>query len=267
MNAVAKEATKTLSFWEVATVRAGGGALFALLFAVATSRSVRVQNRAVMMLRTATGAAALASTFYALAHAPLAENVALFSLSPVFIAALAPWLLRERFEARIGACLAVAIVGMVLVARPSGASISPGHAAALAAALLSALSMISLRKLGSSETAEGVVVWFQAITAVVLLGLGRSSFRTPTLREGALLLLCAASGTFGQLTMTRAYARERAARVGALSYLQIPASVLVGVVAFGEIPPPAALVGIALILGAGGGVVWIARRRPIAAPS
>lgn len=260
MNAAGKEAAKTLSFWQVAGARAAGGAIVALTFAWITGGSIRVQNRGVMALRTATGAAALASTFYALANAPLAESVALFNLSPVFIAALAPWLLGERFERWIGACLVVALAGMFLVARPTGAGDSAGHIAALSAAVLSALSMISLRKLGRSETAEGVVVWFQAITAIVLTTLGGRTFRVPDLREGALLLVCAGAGTFGQLTMTRAYAKERAARVGALSYLQIPASVLLGLLVFRELPSPIALAGITLILLAGGGVVAVSRR-------
>ena len=88
MNAAAKEASKTLSFWQVATVRAAGGALVALVFAYATGGSIRVQNRGILALRTLTGCGALASTFYALANAPLAESVALFNLAPVFIAAL-----------------------------------------------------------------------------------------------------------------------------------------------------------------------------------
>lgn len=260
MNAAGKEAAKSLSFWQVADARAAGGAVVALAYAFATGVSVRVHNRGIMALRTATGASALASTFYALAHAPLAESVALFNLSPVFIAALAPWLLAERFERRIGACLLVALGGMFLVARPSSAGLSMGHLAALAAAVLAALSMISLRKLGESESPEGVVVWFQAVTAVVLTLLGGRTFRWPGLREGVLLLICAGAGTFGQLMMTRAYAKERAARVGALSYLQIPASVLLGVIVFHEVPSGAALAGIGLILLAGGGVVAISSR-------
>jgi drug/metabolite transporter (DMT)-like permease len=261
MNAAAKEAAKTLSFWEVATARAGGGALVAFAFARATGASMRVQNRVILGLRTLTGAAALGSTFYALAHAPLAESVALFNLSPVFIAGLAPWLLQERFEPLVGACLLLALAGLWLVAPPAGLGASLGHVAALAAAVLAALSMISLRKLGRSESAEGVVVWFQGLTAIALIALGYRTFRWPLEREALLLGACAGAGTFGQIAMTRAYAKERAARVGALSYLQIPASVVIGLVVFGEIPAPRALVGIVLILAAGGAVVLVSQRR------
>jgi drug/metabolite transporter (DMT)-like permease len=226
----------------------------------------------VMVARTITGALALSCTFYALAHVPLGEATALFNLSPLLVAALAPTLLQERFEPWLGVLLLVGLAGVFLVAKPPDAallfahpgvfwaSLHPGHLVALASAVFAAMSMISLRKLGKTENAEAVVFWFQSVTAVLLIGFAGRTFRRPTLGEAALLGTAAIAGSLGQLAMTRAYAKERAARIGVLSYLQIPVGVLMGGLFFAERPSGTVLAGITLIVIAGASVVVVSQR-------
>lgn len=272
MNGCAKEAAHTLPFWQVAAARAFGGAIVAWVVAAASGASIRVRSRGVMVARTITGALALSCTFYALANVPLGEATALFNLSPLLVAALAPALLKERFEPLFGLLLVVGLAGVFLVAKPPQlstalaapatfwSSLHHGHLVALASATFAAMSMISLRKLGKTENAEAVVFWFQSVTAVLLVLFTGRTFRSPSLREALLLSAAAIAGSLGQLAMTRAYAKERAARVGVLSYLQIPVGVAMGVLFFAERPSGSVLAGISLILLAGASVVVVAQR-------
>jgi drug/metabolite transporter (DMT)-like permease len=272
MNGCAKEAARALPFWQVAAARALGGALVALLVAKVSRASIRVRSRGIMVARTITGALALSCTFYALAHVPLGEATALFNLSPLLVAALAPTLLDERFEPWLGVLLLVGLAGVFLVAKPPDAlmlfadpaafwaSLHHGHLIALTSAVFAAMSMISLRKLGRTENAEAVVFWFQSVTALLLITFTGRTFQRPTLIQAGLLAGAAIAGSLGQLAMTRAYAKERAARIGVLSYLQIPVGVLMGGLFFGERPTPTVLAGITLILVAGASVVVVSQR-------
>jgi drug/metabolite transporter (DMT)-like permease len=83
----------------------------------------------------------------------------------------------------------------------------------------------------------------------------------PTLRApdlGGLLLLLGtgASGAFAQIAMTRAYALDRAARVGVWNYLGVVLTHFAAIGILGEREDPIGLVGAALVIAAGVGLTW-----------
>jgi drug/metabolite transporter (DMT)-like permease len=267
MNACAKEASRRVPFLEVAFARAAIGAVCVIAWARLRGLSLRVSNRRVMAMRVVSGTISMILTFYALSVAPLGEASALLNLTPLFVAAIAVIWLRERVEALVAVCLLVGLCGALLVFRPHhGFAIGRGGVAALVAAGTAALAMTSIRRLGSSESSEAIVAWFQTFGAVVIGTLAIPGMMLPGAGDLALLVVSGVSATIAQLAMTRAYAADAAARVGGMNYLNIVASVSLGVVVFGERPDPVALAGIAAIVASGAGLVWSARRQS-SAPS
>jgi len=259
MNACAKEASRRLPFLEVAFARALLGAVAVALWARARGISLAINNRRVMALRVTSGTVSMTLTFYALAASPLGEASALMNLTPIFVAGIGVVWLRERVTPGVLACLLLGLLGAFLVFHPTG-GVSRGALAAIGAAATSALAMTSLRKLGATETSEAVVASFQSFGALVTGLLTIPVFVLPTAREAALLLVAGLSATIAQVSMTRAYAADVAARVGGMNYLHIVVSLLFGIALFGERPDLSALAGIAAILAAGGGLVWTAYR-------
>ena len=186
----------------------------------------------------------------------------MLNLTPLFVAIIAVVWLRERVEGLVAACLAVGMVGAVLVFHPhAGFAIGRGGVAAAVASATAALAMTSLRRLGSSETSEAIVAWFQTCGAIVLGTLAAPHLIVPSGRDAALMTVAGVSATIAQVSMTRAYAADVAARVGGMNYLNIVASVALGIVVFGERPDPVALTGIVAIVASGLGLVWSARRQ------
>ena len=259
MNACAKEASRRLPFLEVAFARALLGAVAVALWARARGISLAINNRRVVALRVTSGTVSMTLTFYALAASPLGEASALMNLTPIFVAGIGVVWLRERVTAGVLACLLLGLLGAFLVFHPTG-GVSRGALAAIGAAATSALAMTSLRKLGATETSEAVVASFQSFGALVTGLLTIPVFVLPTGREAALLVVAGLSATIAQVSMTRAYAADVAARVGGMNYLHIVVSLLFGIALFGERPDLSALAGIAAILAAGGGLVWTAYR-------
>lgn len=237
------------------------GALALFLFARWRGTPLVIHNRKILALRALTGTVAILFHFYAITTFPFSEVTALLNLTPMFVAVLAAFWLGERVSFVLGACLVVALGGVLLIARPDGSS-SMGAASliALGAPAMSAIAMVSLRRLGSSENAESVVVYFFTIAATILGVIAAPTMKVPTAREAVLLIFTGLSAAIAQLTMTRAYAADRAARVGGLNYLNIVASLFVGWIAFRQFPDTLALVGMGIILIAGGGLVWTARQ-------
>ncbi|MFO0659770.1 MAG: DMT family transporter [Polyangiaceae bacterium] len=261
MNACAKEASPRLSFLQISFFRSAIGAIALFLFARWRGTPLVIHNRKILALRALTGTVAIFFHFYSITHFPFSEVTALLNLTPMFVAILAAVWLKERVSFLLGSCLVIALGGVLLIARPDGSSaMGAASLIALGAPAMSAIAMVSLRRLGSSENAESVVVYFFSIAATILGVLAAPTMLWPTFREAVLLLFTGLSAAIAQLTMTRAYAADRAARVGGLNYLNIVASVIVGWIAFRQFPDALSLAGMTIIVLAGAGLLWTARQ-------
>lgn len=260
MNACAKVASRQIPFLEVAATRALVGLPLLLVYARRRGSPLRVQNRPVALLRVVAGTVSMALTFYSLSVSPLAEASALLNLTPLFVALLGVLWLGERIRPLVGACLAAGLLGALMIFQPRWGHLDLGGAAALVASLTSAVAMISLRRLGATESPVAVVFVFLTGSGLALGLLALPSLVAPSPREALLMLGAGLSATVGQLAMTRAYALDVAARVGGMNYLNIVASLLLAAALFGERPGPLALAGIALILASGSVLAWTGRQ-------
>jgi drug/metabolite transporter (DMT)-like permease len=268
MNLFTRIASIHAPWTMIAAARALVGAVVAASVAAARGVPWFVRGgQRVMWLRSIFGTLSMTATFYALSShtLPLGDTACLLSLAPVFVAALAPALLGERTGRRLAVALACSLVGVVLVLRPAAlfggaqapaaASAGPGPletaVVAMVAAFLSALAMIMLRRVGQRENPEAIALHFSLVATAGLGVLSIATLRLPTAGDAVLMLLAGMAGGFAQLALTRAYSLDRAARVGAVGYLSVVGSALLGTAALHETPRGEALAGIALVIASG----------------
>lgn len=273
MNFFARLASTSASWMTVGAVRALLGALVAVAVARVRGASLVANDRRAIFWRSVFGTGAMVTTFYALSSRTLSlgDTVTLLNLTPVFLAILAPFFLRERTSAAVAVALMLALGGVVLILHPSFAWTNGGHTAgpstlvtagvAVLAAFLASIAMMLLRRVGPSETPEAIAVHFSLFAAATLGALALFDLRMPTLRDAGLMVAAGVCAGFAQLAMTRAYALERAARVSAMGYLAVVASALLGAAVLGERPTFAAAGGMVLVV-AGGLVVTFTRDTP-----
>lgn len=117
-------------------------------------------------------------------------------------------------------------------------------------AILYALALIWLRKIGPGETPEAVVLHFSIVGLCAMLVFAIPVWEWPDLRGGLLLLGAGLTGGGAQIAMTRAYALHRAAPLSALSGLGIVLTHLLAIPAFGERPTGWQVAGSLLVIGA-----------------
>ncbi len=225
-------------------------------------------DRKLLFLRGLVGAIALQLFFFALTTLPLAEATVIQFLSPLVVAVGAWIFFREPLGRPEIAALALGLVGVLMVARPgplaaetalAGPPLDPvGLAAGLTAAVLGAGAYLIVRRLRLTEQPLVVVLWFPIVALPVALPIAIPVWVWPTPTEWLVLLGVGLATQVGQMKMTEALHLAPAARVGAVSYLQVLWATLLGLVAFGETPSALALGG-ALAIGAG--TVIVARRR------
>jgi drug/metabolite transporter (DMT)-like permease len=228
-------------------------------------------RRRLLFSRGVTGTLALCCFFWALVHLPLAEATVLQYLNPVLTALLAALVLREPLRLREGLSVAGSLGGLLLVARPAalfGAAAAPldplACAVAIAGACFSAISYVTVRRIGEREHPLVIVFWFPLVATPVALPLTLPVWLWPTPLEWVLLVGVGVVTQVAQVLMTRGLQLERAARASAVSYLQIVFAGVWGLLVLDEVPDVRTLAGAALIVAST--LLLVERRAPPAPP-
>jgi drug/metabolite transporter (DMT)-like permease len=156
-------------------------------------------------------------------------------------------------------------VGIVIMVRPHGFA-KLGVLAALASAVLTALSSLQIRRLARHESPERIVFWSNIVWFCLLLPPALPDWQAPA---GALwwLVLAGASGTGAQLLWTYALAGAEVSTVMPLSYVQLPFVALVGYALFGERVDLWTAIGAATIAAATIATMKIGKCKPTLGPA
>ena len=194
-------------------------------------------------------------------------------LAPVFLAGLAPWLLRERLTLRTGLALVVAVVGVLLVVGGGDRPDLEATACGLATGLSYAVLIVLAKRLREDLPATTVAFWEYVIVTILLAPValaGRGLVPDSARQLGAVVVLgVALTGVCG-LAYVALLGHLPAQTVGILSYLEPVSAALLAAAVLGEPLGPRTVLGGLLVLGAGLVVVTVpgpASARPLAAGS
>jgi S-adenosylmethionine uptake transporter len=220
------------------------------------ARNLRPVNPGWVLLRTSCMVGAAASAFYAFRNLPLAQTYALLFAMPMLVTVLAIPILGEKVRLIRWLAIILGLIGVLIVLRPGATEFSSGHAAALVATLLSALSGVSTRKIGGSERSATLIL-YPLLANVVVSGIALGFVYKPMpFSDLAKLAAIGTLAMFGQFLMISAYRSAPAALVAPFQYSQMLWAVLYGYLWFDETPDRYVLLGTAVIVVAGLMIVW-----------
>jgi drug/metabolite transporter (DMT)-like permease len=244
---------RSLPWQEVAAARMAVALVLTWGIARARGRSLAIVDRKHAWLRTVFGTVAAAGSFYVYARPalPIGDAVTVINTSPIFVACLAWPLLGERVSPRVAVAIGVAFLGIVAVAQPSFHASWGVLVVGVLSALFTAFAMSWLRKMGPGESSEAIVFHYMCFATATLALATVPVWVTPDLRSAGFLLFTGVAGGLGQLTMTRAYSLDDAARVSAIGYSGVVFARLFALPVFGEVPNAVQLAGSLLVIGAG----------------
>ena len=217
------------------------------------------QRPAMLLLRGLLGYGALSCYFWSVQHLPLGDAVLLQYSHPIFVAALAPFVLAEPTGRWHWPLVAGALLGVALIVGPAGSVRGPALIG-LCGSLLSGLAYMAVRRLSRTEHPLTILVWFPLATLPVsflaTLHAGRAALpRDASELAGHLLVYLAA--LCGQWTLTWGLSRAGAARATAVTMTGPVFGVLFGWLLFATRPGLPSLAGTALVILA---VILLARQ-------
>ena len=207
--------------------------------------------------------------FYAVTVIPLAQVFALEFTQPIWVILLSPLLLHERLTAlRLTAAL-IGFAGILIVARPGAATLSPGVIAAAASAIFFALTAISTKSLTRTASIGCIMFWLtlmQAGLGLVASGLD-GQITLPTLTTAPLLLLVGLAGLLAHYCITNALAIAPATVVVPFDFARLPTIAILGMVIYHEPLDHWTLLGAVVIFAGIFLNVWSENRSNSATPA
>ena len=217
------------------------------------------------LLRIVLGVMMLTLFIYAIKRLPLTEAYAIFYISPFAIAALSIPLLGERVARASWVAIGVGLLGVVVVLKPTGDGlVSLAGLAILAAALCYAVSAISVRLLSRTDSAESMVWWVMAGTALVAGVLAAPDWIPVERRHLLPLSALAVTGFIGQIAITQAFRIAPAATVTPFEYSALAWALGLDALIWQVLPESRVFIGAAIIVASG---IYLARHEAGAAES
>ena len=182
---------------------------------------------------------------------PLAETVAAAFTGPLFITALAPFMLGERVGWRRWLAVCVGFGGALLMIKPGTDTLQLAVLFPLAAAFCAGLRDVITRRIAQTESPVAVLA--VATAAMVIAGAATLPFAWVDIRTDHLwrFALIAAVIAPAQLLMIEAFRRGEAAVVAPFKYTSLIWALILGFLVFGDFPDSWTLGGAAIIMSAG----------------
>ena len=263
MDAGLKLLSSQYPAFQVAAMRGAASLPFVLAWALATTglRPLLRVRWPLHLLRGVLGVAMMWGFVYALRTLPLSTAYSIFFVAPLLITALSVPFLGEQVGPRRWIAIAIGLVGVLVVLRPTGDGVlTVAGLAVLLAALGYAVSAITVRVLARTDSTQAMVVWLMAMMA---FGAGAFAWPdwVPLRGEHAWLIVgIGLAGALGQYAITEAFRLGQASLLAPLEYTALLWGVLLDLTIWGVLPDGVTWVGSAIIIASG---LYLLRRERV----
>lgn len=260
MTAFVKFASETIPPFQIVFLRSLFGSILIAAVMAKSRISFLGTNRRMLILRGVFGFIALIMNFYAIAHMHLGTAVILNSTSPIFVAILAGFLLREKLSPRLWVLTLMCFAGIYfLVGANFEAQFVPATVGLLSG-VLAALAFITISMSKSEENSFTIILYFTGISTIGSLPLLQFGQVALGAREWFAILGITISSFFGQVFLTKSLREAPASVVVPFNYLMPVSSFIYGFVLWKDPISASNLFGAFLII-LSGTLIYILERK------
>jgi drug/metabolite transporter (DMT)-like permease len=223
--------------------------------------SLRTEKIGLHILRAASGTACWYALFVAITMMPLTNAVLLSFSAPLWMPVIAWLVTREKVSTATWFGAALGFVGVVLVLQPHHHRFNIGTLFALAAALLLAVALMSVRWLGATEPMPRILFYYFLLSTVMAIPIAAIQWHSVPARAWIYLLSIGFAQLFAQVFIVLAYRYASSVKLGPFIYTTIVFTALIDWVAWDHPPTLSVVVGMVLVIG--GGLVAIRKPKPV----
>jgi drug/metabolite transporter (DMT)-like permease len=242
-------------------------------FTVGPLAAIKTQRPMYHVVRGAVGVAAMFTNFTALALLPLATVTAFSFMQPIFAVVLAAFFLREHVGQFRWAAVAIGFVGVLMMIEPHGGlasfaalHLSKGVLYALVFSFLSAVVVVWIRQMSTTERSEAIVFYFMVSCAAVGAIAMAFDHAPLTFQNTFWLVMCGLFGGTGQLLMTYSYRYGEPSLLAPFDYISMVWAMILGWFVFGEMPEEMVLAGAGVVIASGLFIAWREHRHQVELP-
>jgi drug/metabolite transporter (DMT)-like permease len=269
MDGGLKHLAETYPAMQVAAIRAWSSLPLVLVWLLASGVTVASLVRIrwpLHLLRGAMSILMLAAFAYALKRMPMSGAYSLFFVAPLLITALSVPLLGETVGPRRWAAIAVGMLGVIVVLRPTGEGVvSLAGFAVLASAAGYALSAILVRVLHRTDSAQSMVFWMLAMTALGATALSWTVWTPIRMQDAWVIAAVGVCGFVGQVAITEAFRAGEASVVAPFEYSALAWGLALDWLIWHTLPDAWTFVGAGIIVASGLYLIHRERLRHLAA--
>lgn len=262
-DALAKILVQDYSPFQLAMMRYWAFAAFSLWLVARQAplrQALRSQQPRIQVLR---GVLLVADIWFfasALATVPLAELQAIILIYPLLVTLVAIPILGERVGVFRMTVVCIGFTGALIIVRPGGLPLDWGVFYAVAAASFYSVYVALTRKVSATDSTATSMVYVGIVGLVLTTAVGVFFWRDMDLPALGILVLVMITTVSAHGLMMAALARTPASALQPFNYLALPWGILLSYTFFAHLIDPIALVGAAVIVGAGLIVMWRERR-------
>jgi len=220
---------------------------FILVMRAGGPRVMRTNRMGAQFGRAVIWGGSNAASFVGYHLLPLADAVALTFAAPLFLTALSYPIIKERVSRERWIAVSVGFVGVLVMARPSGAENALGVAGAVGCAVCNAVGTLTVRDLCRTEHSASIVTWTAIYMTLMAFPALPFFWVTPTPFDFLLFCLLGLIGGVSQYWTTTALSYAPAAAVSPFNYTALIWGSIIGLVVWGDWPTPTIIAGAAIV--------------------
>ena len=211
------------------------------------------KNHIVLITRGVIGSVALYLVYESLHRFSLPEATVIQYLYPIFTALFASLLISEKIGGLLYFSITSGLVGVYIILDfpflISNAISKTNMMIALSGAILTGLSYVMVRKAVTLKESPYVIMfYFPLFTVPISLFFLPGNWEMPTMLIWVYLVLVGITSQLGQLFLTYGYELLPASRAAMTSYIQVPFSVIAGIIIFNDQITYSFIIGTLMIL-------------------
>lgn len=263
-GAVTKILTEDLTALEVVFFRNLLGVLI-IVYALKHTPPILTRGKLHLLItRGVFGFIAMILFFYTITVIPLGEAITLNKTSPWFGTILAFYILKERLNKTTLLALLIGFIGILLITKPMGMSVSYNHFIGILGGFFAAAAYTTIKKIKDIYDARIIVLSFVSVGTFIpmilffvapyvevddSIGFLFEEFRMPSSYLVWLLIgFMALISTLSQWLLTKAYSSSKISIIGVISYTNIPFAIGFGWMLGDKFPDFLTFSGIGLIV-------------------